>query len=269
MGGFEEGEAEFVAAKVGDSLLGVGGDEELDEGAGELGLDLEVLVGVDHDDVVGIEEAFIAFGEDHEVEVFAGKEGAPVGEDVGAEFVGGGEGAAHALAEGEIPVVRLDGLDAGLGPDLLFLDVGARLVAAGGEAGAGLGDASESLGAAGEAGDPGGVVGGAEDYEVVVHDVGAADAVAVFDELQFEGRGVDEDDVGVASGGDGKGLAGADGYNPDAGVALPFEGGDDVVQEPGVVGAGGGGEDEGALGALEAGGGCQQGCEQGRESQQR
>ena len=40
---------------------------------------------------------------------------------------------------------------------------------------------------------------------------------------------MDQDDIGIASGGDGEGLASADGYYPDVGVVLLLEGGDYVV----------------------------------------
>ena len=106
----------------------------------------------------------------------------------------------------------------------------------------GGGDAAEGFGGVVQAGGMGRVGFGADDDEVVVHDVAAVDAVSVGDEAVLAGPVMDEKGVGVAAGADGKRLAGADGDDVDGESGLGLEEGENVPEEAGVLGGGGGAE---------------------------
>ena len=120
--------------------------------------------------------------------------------------------------------------------------MGAAVVAARGKGRFGGGDGRQRLGRGSHAADAGGIIDRADEDEVVVHHVGAREAVPFLDKGVFAGAGVDEDDVGVARLADLDRLAGADGDDVDAGVVLGLEVGQNGVEQAGVGRAGGCGQ---------------------------
>ena len=101
--------------------------------------------------------------------------------------------------------------------------MGAAVVAAGYKDGFFSGDSSESLYGAFKAADPGGIGIGSGNQIVIVHDVQAFKAKALFDEFFFGLPVVDQQDIGVAPFRQADGLTGADGDYPDRDTAVGFK----------------------------------------------
>ena len=91
----------------------------------------------------------------------------------------------------------------------------------------------------GRAGDAGGVALGADDDEVVVHDVEALHALSVGDELLLVGLGMDEQHVAVAVAGVLDRLPGADGDHAHLDPGLVLKQRQDVAEQARLLGRGG------------------------------
>jgi len=133
--------------------------------------------------------------------------------------------------------------------------VGARLVAAGNETRLRLGNPLEGIRDLWRALDPGGVVLGTDDDEVVVHDEAAILHLPFPDVLPLDRRRVHERHISFSTGRQGQRLPRADGDGLDGQAGLLLEHGHEDVEQPRVLGPGGRGQDD--VRGLRAGGGGQ------------
>src|SRR5947208_1898648 len=174
-----------------------------------------------------------------------------------ALFVGHDQRRAHALADRQIIALPF-GLDPGGAPELQLPQVRARAVAARHERGSGGADVLQRFGGVFHAADLRRIGRRADDDEVVVHHVAPLHAEARGDELLLRLAIVDQHHVGIALLADLQRGAGAYRHvlHGDAGSAAKLR--QQVVEQPGVGGAGGGRHPH-CLSLC--GGGAQQGCQ--------
>ena len=103
----------------------------------------------------------------------------------------------------------------------------------------GGGDLLQGSGDVGHAGNPGGIALGADDDEVVVHDIEALHALAVGDELLLVGLGVHEQHVTVTVAGVLDRLAGADRHHAHLDPGLVLEQWQQMAEQSRLLGRGG------------------------------
>jgi len=102
----------------------------------------------------------------------------------------------------------------------------------------GRGDRRQSFGSGLHPGDPGGILRRTDQYEIIVHDVIAGNAVAALDERVFPGASMNEDDVGVSILTERNCLPGSECHHVDAGVEARFEIRQDRLEQSRVIRAG-------------------------------
>ena len=204
-------------------------------------LRLGVLLGVDRHDAVLVEKLGVALADDDEAlaSVETGvilDEGAAVGERVAALLLGDVDRLEHSLARLHVPSGLVEVLHSGLVEELELGGVRAGFVGAADELLLLLGYRRYRFDD-GLALDARGVVSGADEDEVVVHNLAAVYAVALGLELVFLRRGVRQDDVDVAVASELKSLARSDRdpLHVDAGVLEADR--REIVEQSGVVGA--------------------------------
>jgi len=198
---------------------------------------------IDRDDAVLVEQRRVPLEQHRQAELgFQLEVGSPVGQHIGLQAVRHEQDGSHPLTGFDVPPAG--GRDPGLLPQALFHLVGARLVAPRDEPGRTAAHFPEGIRRGRRTLDPGRIRGGAGDDEIVVHDGTAVQSVAVAEELRLQLGIVHEQDVDIAVFTELEGLAGAYGDHVDPGAGRLFEDWQDVVQQPGVVRAGGGGQAE-------------------------
>ena len=195
---------------------------------------------VDEDHPVLIEQPRVALDVNPEVPLVPERDPrGPVGEGVRTHAHRDIQRRAHPRAGLAIPAAaRRSDVDLRLAPQLELLAVGARIVAARGERGAGAGDRHEARDRIVGAGDLGRVRGGTDDHEVVVHEVESLDAEPVGDERFLGGLRVHEQHVSVAVARVAKRLPGADRDDPHLDAGLGGEPGQEMVEQTRVPGGG-------------------------------
>ena len=209
---------------------------------------LRPLGGIDQNAAVRIEQRRIAFGQNFEtLPVLEIGPGGAVGQRVGIHRGGDVQRRPHALAEVAIPGRALVGLDAGRLPQPKLHPIGAAVVAAAGEHGAGAGDLHERLARILQAANMRRIGIGPDNDEIVVHHVAAIDAKTVGDELVLADAIVDQERIGVAARADRKRLSGPDRDDVHAQAGRCAKDRQDVVEQAGVLGRGGRAENDEAL----------------------
>jgi hypothetical protein len=175
----------MLVFKGADGLLAFRGDQPVDEHHGLPIFHVFMFIGVDRHDAVLIEQHRVAL-QDHPhlqlILIFGGQPGTPVGEGVGPLLVGDPLGLLHALAHFHIPFLAL-GVYPRLFPDGQLLGVGAGLVPPGDKGRVAPGDLFEGLQGGFQTLDFGRVIRGADDDEVVIHDVVAVHKKPLFHRL--------------------------------------------------------------------------------------
>ena len=237
-------------AIVGDGLLAGGRDHPGDELLPGFLLDVGMLRRIHEHDAVLVEEAPVARHGDGEVLAVPEREpGAAVGEDVGVHRGGGVQRRPHARAGVAVPGA-LDPveIDAGQLPQAQLGGVRAAAVAARDEGRPCRLDLLQRRGDVASARHSGRVVARPDEDEVVVHDLGAPDAVAGGDELLLGGGIMHEDHVGIAAPRQVERLAGAEGDDAHLDAAQLLENRQQVAEEAGLLGRGGGGDGDEVVG---------------------
>src|SRR5215472_8899772 len=183
--GHEERLPELGHAEGLDGRLRLRRHHEVGERLAARRVDARTVGRIDLHNRVDVQERLVLLHEDGQVDaLLEGKPSAAIGDGVRATVVGDAERLAHALARLDVP--RPLRPDARLLPEPKLQEVGAGLVSAGHEARLRLGNSLESVHGLGRAFDPGGIVLGTDNDEVVVHDEAAILHFAVLDVLPLE-----------------------------------------------------------------------------------
>ncbi len=173
------------------------GDQPVFQSAGPFGVEIRVALGVDQDHLIGVEQALVTLQQYGEIQLaLVGEPGAAVGQGVGTQLRGHGQGGAHPLADGF--VTGKLGFDVCGLPQGLLLDVGTGLVTAGDKGLALLLDGLQPLGCVVQFAETRRIFRRTDDDEVVVHQVYRLDAKACIDELLLGRGGVGHHQIRVA-----------------------------------------------------------------------
>ena len=256
--------AEFLHAKLADSFLCFGGDHEILEGHRAIRIDLFTIIGIHCDDVVDIEQRFFAFGQDVQVQrILVRQVSGAVGEGV-ALF----SEAMVSVAPMPCPVSRYQAGLVVAGSSSAAFQIPSSLVlvpdlSARATKGASAAAMALKRIRSPHALDAGRVGGRADDDEVVMHDQFAFLAGAFIHECLLGCRRVDQEHVGVALLAHFHGLAGADSHSLYNVTGLLLEERDEHIQQAGILGGSGGGQDDVRIGgsSRSAGGEQENRCE--------
>ena len=145
--------------------------------------------------------------------------------------------------------------------------MGAGIVAPGHEAAAGRSDVLQGFGDGIGFAHTRGIGPRAHDDEIVVHELAPVDTVTVRDEALLSGARVHHDHVHIAGTGDAQRLTGTHGDDVHRHAAVLLEHGQQITQQAGILGAGGGGQAQG-LGGIDAARAGEQNCHRRHEAPQ-
>ena len=187
-----------------------------------------------------IEQPRVALDVDREIPLVPERDPRrPVREGVGVHSHRGVQRRAHPRTGLPVPAAaRGSGVEPGLSPERPLLPVRTRIVAARRERGTGTGDPPQARYRVAHAGDAGRIRGGADDHEVVVHEIEALDAEPVRDERLLGRLRVHEQHVRVAVARVADRLPGADRDHPHLDARAGGEHRQQVVEQARVPGRG-------------------------------